>query len=45
MVPLIKIMQSIMYKKREKPFRNIKITKKDKLELCIEKKTEIMTHL
>lgn len=37
-----------MYRQREKPFRNIKITKKDKLELCIEKKkkkTEIMTHL
>lgn len=29
-----------MYKKREKPFRNIKITKKDKLELCIEKKKQ-----
>lgn len=34
-----------MYKQREKSFRNIKITKEDKLELCIEKKTEIMTHL
>lgn len=30
-----------MYKKREKPFRNIKITKKDKLELCIEKKQRL----
>lgn len=30
-----------MYKQREKPFRNIKITKKDKLELCIEKKQRL----
>lgn len=30
-----------MYKQREKSFRNIKITKEDKLELCIEKKQRL----
>lgn len=30
-----------MYKQREKSFKNINLTKKDKLELCIEKKQRL----